>query len=225
MVEELNINKKEYMRKIVCILLIVAGFSSCASLPKEAVEMTLLLDKQLDALQQSHLDMVELYCSEREKRAISFLDNEWYPSYLNNLFENESVQDLWQQVINSEDKQERMSMLKLLTQVSQEDYNAQKVILREPITESRAELRKVILFEYQKAKEMNLTVTNNIASVHDVQEIRKNYLSKAVDVDNIEYRLEQSIHKIDSVFNKTQNLIDSYNKNEDKINKIIDKLK
>lgn len=213
------------MKKIICILLLATGLYSCASLPKEAVEMTLLLDKQLDALQQSHLDIVELYCSEREKRAISFLDNEWYSTYLNNLFEKDYVEDIWQQIVDSQDKQERMLMIKALTQVSQEEYNAQKVILMAPITESRTELRKIILSEYQKAKDMNLTVTNNIASVHDVQEIRKNYLSKAVDIDKIESQIEKSTNKIDSVFNKTQDLIDKYKKNEDKINKIIDKLK
>lgn len=213
------------MKKLIWIILLAATFCSCATLPRETVEMSLMLDKQLDALQQSHLDMTELYCNEKEKRVITFLDEEWYPAYINNLFNEKYVKDAWQEVIDSQDVLERMSILKILTQVSMEDYNSQKSIMMGPIIESRTELRKIILAEYQKAKEMNLTVTNNIASVHDIQQVRNNFLSKAVDVDKIDREIQKSVNKIDSVFNKTQDLIDKYKKNEDKINKIINKLK
>lgn len=225
MAEELNTKNKQYMKKTVCILFIVAIFCSCATLPKETVEMSLMLDQQLTALQESHLDIAELYCLEKEKEAISLLDNEWYPAYLNKLFDTEYVSEVWQDIVNSQNKSERMAMIKAITQISQEDYKVEKDNLMRPIIESRAELRKVILSEYQKAKDMNLTITNNIASVNDVQEVRKNYLSKVVNIDKIDYQIEKSANKIDSVFNKTQDLIDKYKKNEDKINRVIDKLK
>ena len=54
------------------------GMSACASIPHATVELSTLLGKQIDALEQSHVATINAYYTEKEKTIIDFIDKTWY---------------------------------------------------------------------------------------------------------------------------------------------------
>ncbi len=212
------------MKRILLIFFIL-GIFGCASLPKATVEMSNLLERQIDVLQKNNTDIINLYFDEKEKTILTFLDNQWYPAYLDMLFEEEYVQTIWEEAINSVDKRDRMEILKALTQIAQEKYIEQRNILLEPIRQGRKEMQALVISEYQKAKTMNSSITNNISQIQQIQEERTKYLSKIVDIEKIDVKMQESLLKIDSLFQSTQQWVNKYEDNKDKIDKVLNKLK
>ena len=72
-------------QKLIFFILAI-GMSACASIPHETVELSTLLGKQIDALEQSHVATINAYYAEKERTIIDFIDKTWYPQYLEKLF-------------------------------------------------------------------------------------------------------------------------------------------
>lgn len=211
--------------KEVCILFLIIGTFGCASLPKSTVEMSNLLEQQIDVLQKNNLDIIDSYFNEKENNIITFLNIKWYPAYLEMLFEEEYIKSIWEEAINTQNKDERMDILKALTQVTQERYMKQKDSLILPLQQARKNMQKLIINEYQKAKTMNLSITNNISQIQQIQEERKKYMSKIIDIDKIDIKMQESLGKVDSLFQNVQKWVDKYEDNKDQIDKVINIIK
>ena len=66
---------------------------------------------------------------------------------------------------------------------------------------------------------------SNISSVNEIQEARKEYLSKLVNVDSIENTINIYFEEADKILNEAQKGLDKYGKTESKIKPIIKNLK
>ncbi|MHB1106209.1 MAG: hypothetical protein ACYCZ2_07590 [Lutibacter sp.] len=210
--------------KLIYLLLLVV-LSSCASLPKATVEMSVLLEQQITGLEKNHLKMVNLYFEERESLALEFLNNEWYPMFLDNFFKEEAVVELWEETVNSKNTLERTGNVKMLTVAIQENYMGMRDSLFIPIQRMREEMRIAIMDEYKKARTMNAAITNNIASVNDIQEKRKELLLNFIDYELLENKLNEGLAQLDNIIDRSQKVVDEYKKNETKIEEIINQIK
>lgn len=211
--------------KLIYLLLLVVVLSSCASLPKATVEMSVLLEQQITGLEKNHLKMVNLYFEERESLALEFLNNEWYPMFLDNFFKEEAVVELWEETVNSKNTLERTGNVKMLTVAIQENYMGMRDSLFIPIQRMREEMRIAIMDEYKKARTMNAAITNNIASVNDIQEKRKELLLNFIDYELLENKLNEGLAQLDNIIDRSQKVVDEYKKNETKIEEIINQIK
>ena len=79
--------------------------------------------------------------------------------------------------------------------------------------------------EYRKTKAMNSAITNNVASVNEIQEKRKELLSKIVNTDELNGKIDGALLKVDSVLNKVQKELDVFKTKEAKIGEIINTIK
>jgi hypothetical protein len=217
--------KISHMKSKLIYLLLVAMLSSCASLPKETVEMSVLLEQQITVLEKNHVKVLNLYFEERENLALEFLNNEWYPMYLDNFFKEIKVIELWEETVNSKNMLERIENVKMLTVVIQENYMERRDSLFIPIQKANEEMRIAIAEEYKKARTMNAAITNNIASVNDIQEKRKELLSNFIDYELLENKLNEGLNQLDNILDQGQKVVDEYKKNETKIDKIINQIK
>lgn len=183
--------------------LMIIGLSSCASIPKATVDMSTLLGRQIDALEQSHISTLNAYFDEKEQSAIAFLDEVWYRRYLTDLFAAEGTIEFWNEAI-TEELPQRIESLKSLTNLIQTDYMEQRELLLQPLRKARSELLSVIKDHYSVAKEMNYVITENVSSANQVQEKRKELLSKFMNTDKLEQRVDDYFQKADSILNSTQ---------------------
>ncbi len=216
---------KKSVKSIAISLLFVSLFVSCASLPRATVDLSMLLEKQISALEQSQIKLINKYFEEKQYHALSFLDNEWYPKYLENFFNDGNAEEIWNEIINNSDKKERISDLQMIVLIIQTEYMAMRDSLLLPLETTRRELLSAVQEEYNTARTMNNVVLNNIASVNEIQEARKEYLSKLVNVDSVENTIDTYLEKADKILYDAQKGFDKYNEAESKIESIIKNLK
>lgn len=57
---------KKSVKSIAISLLFVSLFVSCASLPRATVDLSMLLEKQISALEQSHIKLINKYFEEKQ---------------------------------------------------------------------------------------------------------------------------------------------------------------
>jgi hypothetical protein len=198
---------------------------SCASLPRATVDLSMMLDKQITALEQSHIKLIDKYFEEKQYHALSFLDDEWYPKYLENFFNNKDAEEIWNEIIDNTDKKERISDLQMIVTIIQTEYMTMRNSLLLPLETTHRELLTVVKEEYNTARTMNNAVLNNISSMNEIQESRKKYLSKLVNVDSIGDTINVYFEKADKILNEAQKGLDKYGKTESKIESVIKNLK
>lgn len=212
---------KKSIKSVIFSLLLVSLLVSCGSLPRATVDLSMLLEKQIFALEQSHIKLINKHFEEKQYHALSFLDNEWYPKYLENFFNDGDAEDIWNEIINNSDKKERMSDLQMVVSIIQTEYMAMRDSLLLSLETTRIELLSAVQEEYNTARTMNNAVLNNIASVNEIQEARKEYLSKLVNVDLVENTIDIYLEKADKILSDAQKRLDKYNEAESKIESII----
>ena len=213
------------MRALIFKFLLIVCCTSCAVLPKATVEMSVLMDKQINALEENHLHLVNLYFDQREKSALNFLNKEWYPVYLNNFIQQETVATIWNQSLSDSKTEDRVAKMKLITQVTQEAYMQMRDSLLVPLSLSRKKMIELIGDEYRKTKAMNSAITNNVTSVNEIQEKRNELLSKIVNTDELNSKIDGALLKVDSVLNKVQKGLEVLKAKETKIDGVINPIK
>lgn len=216
--------QKREIGLIIFSVFFLSFFSSCASLPKATVDMSIMLDKQLMVLERNHTAIIDKYFEEKQSQALSILDNDWYPNYLNHFFNDAGVEDIWNEMIENSDMEERISDLQGIVSIIQEEYMRMRDSLILPLESTRRELLTAVHEEYSVARTMNNAVLNNVASVNDIQELRREYLSKFVDVNSIENSIDAYFERAGKILENVQKGIETYNEAEPRVKSIIDKL-
>lgn len=175
---------------------------SCATIPRATSDLSIALGSEIELLEKQHITLLNNYFEQRKLDALTFLDDKWYPNYLNNLFKEQVIIDTWEKIVETTDLEEKIEIMEMLTTVIQEEYMAKRQDLLEPIEKYESEVGTAIREQYTKTKNMNATITSNVLSASDVQAKQKEYLSKVVDVDNINEKVNTSISKLDAILKK-----------------------
>lgn len=212
-------NKKIKQLNILLVSLTALFFSSCATLPKATVEMSVLLERQITVLENNHYLIVNKYFEEKKQYAKEIIDKQWYPVFLDEFFKNEAVKEVWEEAIASSNAEARVDALKDIVQVVKEQHDAMTNSIIQPLEQARIECLTAIQNEYEKAKLMNQTITKNISSVNDVHEMRMRLLP--AEIQNAENIIYQYMEKADSILDKIQNSIQVYDQNKNKIQEIL----
>ena len=108
-------------------------FSSCVSIPKQTAEMSVLLEQQLDALKQANNSIIENVYKEKEKNITNYVDNVWFPQYLEEYFQKPIIQEAWNEAVNTDSLEYRLELIQTLTQICMEEYKTYKESLLSPI--------------------------------------------------------------------------------------------
>lgn len=193
--------------RFLLLTAILIGLSSCASIPRATVDMSMMLGQQVDALEQGHIATINAYYKEKEHAAILFLDGIWYPRYLNDLFAGTGTTEFWNEVL-VEELPQRIESLKSLTDLIQSDYMEKRAALLTPLEKGKNELLGIVREHYAVAREMNDLITENVNSAHSVEEKYKRLFSKFTDSDKIEQQMNWYLQQADSILNATQTALE-----------------
>ena len=196
-------------------------FSSCVSIPKQTAEMSVLLEQQLDALKQANNCIIENVYKEKEKNITDYVDNVWFPQYLEEYFQKPIIQEAWNEAVNTDSLEYRLELIQTLTQICMEEYKTYKESLLSPIYAEKDTILRNFNEQYDLALKMNSIITRNVKSASDLQSEYKSYLNKIVSTEKLDSITQSSLDKIDKQFD---NVIEGFDKYEDKINSIINKI-
>lgn len=170
---------------VVSILLIVPG---CVVIPQEAPELSSELGKRIAAIEESHIALLRKYIDEKRKKVDDFLKNEWTPLFAENYFKQPNISKVWDQVVASGDKADRLKLLTLVGPKLQERINIERLKLIKPLDEIEKEVERKLRDEYRQAKAINNSITSYLASASKVAENRDRLLVEMVGIEDEKIR-------------------------------------
>lgn len=213
------------MRRLYLIIIATALLTSCATIPRASVEMSIQIEQQLYALKQANESVINAVFDAKEQNMTVYIDNTLFPEYLDGLFKNPSIQNVWDEMVANNNYEERLEVIVWLNKNIQKQYKETKDSLLLPIREERLRVLKSFNDEFDTTIQMNSTVTRNIASANTIQEAYEVLASKVIDTNRLDSIITSSLQNIDSKLNSIKKGMDVYEKSEDKINNIIKKIK
>ena len=175
--------------KFIVTLTVVTILSSCASIPRETVELSKVLGNDLKVLHNSHKTMVELYYNEIIDDINIFIDDVYSPFVIHFVLKDElqkhknqeqSIYGIIEEAGKTGGKTETDDALNIMTEFL-EDANAQvekkRKELLSPIIKQRNDILSKINYSYENAIYANSTVTGHLESIRKVKESQQEALS------------------------------------------------
>jgi len=190
------------MNKTILITTAFAAMllTSCApTLPKETVNLSVLLETQIDALEKAHISVINAYFEEKKMQAEAIVDNKMYPEWLDDFFAKDVVKKEWGKAVAG-DSAQRMESFKAIVEITQKEYNTILRAAVEPIEKQHTETLALINEEYRKARNMVRTIRENMSSVREVQEARERLTPQ--EIKDAESALYQHIQNADAIIEK-----------------------
>lgn len=212
------------LAKAFCLSCVVV-FASCASVPKETAEMSAMLGRQLSVLKDTNGKMLERLYAEKEKNVARYVDEEWYPYWLEQFFSNPVTESVWDEAVRTDSMEYRMEIVQALTKICMDEYKSYKDSLLSQIQAERDSVTALCEEQYDKALRMNTAITRNVKSAAGVNEKYESLLGKVVDVEKMDSLVQSSLDRIDGQLGNLVNGIRKAESYEEKINGIVTKIK
>lgn len=153
------------------LALCLACLMGCISVPKAAPELSASLGTRIEAIQKSHLSLLDAFFNEKRKQVDRFLSEEWLPAYASEVFGDARVQAVWRQVIASDARDEdRLKFLMVYGPRIQSVLDQKRRELHGPLDELERTLERRLRDDYAQAKDMNARITSMLESASKLAE-------------------------------------------------------
>jgi hypothetical protein len=172
--------------KLIGALITIAIVSSCASIPKETVELSKVLGNDLKVLHNSHRTMVELYYNEITDEINVFIDSPFIIYYVlkaelkKHQEQKQSIYGTIEEAGKNGGKKETDNALNIMTEFL-EDANTQvekkRKELLDPMIKQRTRVLRKINDSYVNTIYANSTITGYLESIRKVKESQQEALS------------------------------------------------
>lgn len=206
------------MKHLIPILFISILLQGCASIPRATVDMSIRLEQQLYALKDANASIINSVFDAKEENMLLYLDQTLFPKYVDELFKNPAILSIWDEMVQTEDANERLEVITWLNKNINNQYRETKDSLINPINDERKKVLKAFDDEFDKALQMNSTITRNIASANDIHESYRTIASGFIDVNRLDSIVTISIQKVDKSLDTVQKGADFYLEYKDKVN-------
>jgi hypothetical protein len=204
---------------LVTVLLLSGG---CATIPKEAPILSSQLGEKINTIQTSHFNLLDQFFENKREKVDEFLVNEWIPLFAKNFFNDPVIDKVWDEIVSSGNKEDRLKLFVLLGPKLQTQINQKRLELIKPLDDLETELENRIRYEYEIARSINNTLTSFLYSASKVEENRIRYLEKVGISDE---SIGNVITKTDEIVSKLGSVGDSISEKEEQVKLYIDKLK
>ena len=205
----------------IFFLFFIFSLSACTSLPQEAPLLSEEIGLQIQEAKSSHLALIGEYFKVKRARIDDFIDQTWIPEFAEKIFEKPKINRAWNSIVSSNNKRQRLAFITGLGTRLQKKINAKRIKLMAPIDELEELLTKQLNNHYDNILTANASLTVYLQSSSAVKEIQQRALKKL----KLDGKLVGFLDKTDEIVQKIVSGKDSYIKNKDKIDSLINKLK
>ncbi|MFT4671041.1 MAG: hypothetical protein ACI945_000374 [Pseudohongiellaceae bacterium] len=185
--------KKTRQLSLITVSLLMMA---CVSIPPEAPELSAQLGNRISAIEQSNLTLLHRYFDRKKQDVDEFIQNEWVPEFANQFFSEPAIATVWDQVVASGSKQDRLKFILKTSPKLQQRINQKRVELIHPLEVLEQRIETKLTADYAQAKAINNSITGFLLSASKVVENRDRYL-EMVGVTSDE--ITQFIDKTDSI--------------------------
>jgi hypothetical protein len=180
----------------LCLITASLLMMACVSIPPEAPELSAQLGNRISAIEQSNLTLLHRYFDRKKQDVDEFIQNEWVPEFANQFFSEPAIATVWDQVVASGSKQDRLQFILKTSPKLQQKINQKRVELIHPLEVLEQRIETKLTADYAQAKAINNSITGFLLSASKVVENRDRYL-EMVGVTSDE--ITQFIDKTDSI--------------------------
>jgi len=209
------------------ILASVILITACAQVPKEAVELSVTVGRDMAEMKRAHIAFVNLYYEQLLNDINRFIDDVYMPYQIqrtlsDDLWKNEmllAIESASQPDPTGVKQKESMQKIEAFLQILQEEVESYRKARTYPVKAQQQTILDNIRESYERIHYANSIVTGHLASVvkvHDTQ----NEILKELDLENLREKVGV---KVSDISDDIGELIREARDKEDKLNEIVDK--
>ena len=146
--------------------------------PSEAPELSVQLGQRISAMEEVHIKLLHEYFEEKRDQVDAFIIREWVPEFAENVFDDPTIENIWEQVVQSGNKHDRLQFFVRMGPKLQAKINEQRLFMIAPLDELERTMEIKIRQEYLQAKAVNNSITSYLVSAVKVAQSRDKYLAK-----------------------------------------------
>jgi vacuolar-type H+-ATPase subunit E/Vma4 len=211
-------------RKFVVILSVVflIGLSSCSTVPKEAVELSNTVGRDLEEMHRSHRALAELHFGQLISEINVFVDGTYRPAFIAKFADEFELGDKVAMILR-EDPEKLLPMMTRFMTIATERVEKKRSQLLEPIEAQRREVLTNIDMAYRQIQSAQSIVTAHLASVSKVHEAQGEILTEVGlgDVrEQIAAKTSEVSDAVKNIVNKGKDIDSGMDKAKDKIEKL-----
>lgn len=158
----------------LALVLLVA----CAAVPRESVELANTVGRDLEALHDAHLALVELHFDRAEAEVDRFIDETYRPAFIAEFAREFRLAERVAE-ITAADPDKLQPVLARFVTVATERVEAKRAELVGPIRAQRRQVLAEVEQAYRRIVSAHAIVTGHLASVRDVRELQGEALARA----------------------------------------------
>lgn len=152
------------------------ALTACAHIPSEAPELSAELGNRISAIEKSHIRLLRNFFDEKRNQVDEFILEEWIPTFAEEFFSNPKIEKIWEEIVRSNNKKDRLELLVRLGPKLQSKISAKRVELVKPLDLLERSIERKLRDEYEQAKAINNSITSFLLSASKVAENRNRYL-------------------------------------------------
>ena len=212
-----------HLKKFAFILCLLVG--ACAQVPKESVELSATVGRDLAEMKKSHLALVDIYYKDVVEDINMFVDKVYMPYQVKNtlsdpLFKNELLLAIEQ--ASSTDptgalQKDSIQKIEAFLLIIQEEVKTYRDLKLDPIKKQYAEVYDNISKSYEQIHYANSIVTGHLASVVKVHESQNEILEK-LDLSDLRTDVGKGLSGLS---NEIEKLVLKASKGEEKLDSIV----
>jgi hypothetical protein len=180
--------KNNNMKKIIYLSLLVL-ITSCVSVPKETVILSRTIGSDINALHNSHLNMVKLYYGQIINDINTFVDDVYAPFIIHYVLKSElvnyhndnpSIYGTIEKAAKEEGKQQTDDALQAMLEFQEAarlQIEKKRKELLTPVLKQQTEVTTALNQAYKNVSSANLTITEYLNSARKVKETQQESLS------------------------------------------------
>lgn len=179
--------KKYKSFKVFAFVLLLLG---CASIPKEVVELSYTVGKDLNAVHESYKILIKKHFDGLRSQVNTFLNDRWIPKYLEYFIEDGGLRESAQ----GSDPEEVLEDVQIWAEVAIEEIELKRSELINPINEVEKALLDLVDTAFNRLVNANAVITAHLNSIRKVKEVQDDAL-KALGLKEIRDNINEELIK------------------------------
>ncbi|MDH7605190.1 MAG: hypothetical protein QHH13_09835 [Melioribacter sp.] len=195
--------------------------TACSSIPKESIELSLTAGRDISAMQQAHLELIDLFYNRLISDVNRFIDEVYTPYQTEKLLE-EFSDELLDESPKGE-KKINLEKIKIILEELYSDIEYYRKSKLKPLVEQRDSIKQNIINSYNRIIYANSVVTAHLASIIKVKDAQLEILQK-LDLNSLPQNISSKLSSFsDSIFGLTEKMKNK-KENTEKVIEQFDKL-
>jgi len=226
--KDLNLLKEKKMKYVkLAVITIALLIGACAHVPKQAVELSATVGRDISEMRKSHVALVDLYYNALLKDINKFIDNVYLPYQIRKTL----ADNVWKKEMLSAIKsasrvdptgnaqKESFQKIEAFLLIINEEVEAYRKLKLKPIQDQYSTVLSNINQSYEQIHYANSIVTGHLASVVEVHDTQNEILKK-VNISDFRVKVGEGVAGLSD---EIGSLVENARNGDEKLDTIITK--